>query len=56
VALGKSGAYRAPNALIEMGQGATLQGALYGQKVHLKKLASVTGQPALDLFVSLFLP
>ncbi len=60
VGLGKSGSflgtYLAPNALIEMGQGATLQGALVGQKVHLKKLASVTGQPALDLFVSLFLP
>ena len=59
VGLGKSGSflgtYLAPNAMIEMDQGATLQGALYGQKVHVKKLASVTGQPALDLFVSLFL-
>ena len=50
------GTFLAPDAHIDLGEGATLTGALYGKKVHIKKRVSVTGQPALDLFMSLFVP
>ena len=60
VVLGKSGSYLgtylAPDANVELGENATLQGARYGQKLIIKKSATITGEPALGLFVSLFLP
>ena len=60
VALGKAGSYLgtylAPDANVELGEEATLQGALYGQKLHIKKSSTITGEPALGRFISLFLP
>ena len=50
------GTYLAPDAIVELGENATLQGALYGQKLNINKGATVTGEPALGPFISLFLP
>jgi hypothetical protein len=50
------GTYLAPDATVELGEDATLQGALYGQKLNINKGATVTGEPALGPSLSLFLP
>lgn len=60
IALAKAGSflgtYVGPSAVTRLGEGATLHGALYGWKVIIKKDATLIGEPAVDLFVSQFLP
>ncbi|NOZ29289.1 MAG: DUF1349 domain-containing protein [Chloroflexi bacterium] len=59
VHLGQGGSYLgtflAPNADIDLYENAVLEGALYGQRVDIKRRADVIGKPALDVFVTLFL-
>jgi hypothetical protein len=43
------GTFLAPEANVMLEQDATLAGALYGEQVHVKKSAVVTGEPALAL-------
>jgi hypothetical protein len=45
------GTFIAPNAHIDMHQGAALAGMLYGRKVQLKRETSISPAPALDLFI-----
>ncbi len=58
VKLGKGGRFLgtfvAPDAHIDVGEGATVTGALHGRKVQLKKGASIIPAPAMDLFAELF--
>ena len=58
VKLGKNGAflgtYVAPAAHIDVHEGAGVTGALHGRQVQLKKNASVTAAPAIELFAELF--
>ena len=46
----------APEAHIDVHEDARVTGAVYGKKVQIKKNASILGDPALDLFIGLFLP
>jgi hypothetical protein len=48
------GTFVAPDGHIDVGEGAALSGALYGHKVELKKRATVEADPAIALFVDLF--
>ena len=58
VKLGKAGTFLgtfiAPEAHIDLHEGAELTGALHGRKVQIKKKAIVHGDPALDLLWDLF--
>lgn len=58
VDLGKEGfflgTFIAPRGDVELGERATLYGALYGEKVEFKKGALIVGVPARDLFARLF--
>jgi predicted acyltransferase (DUF342 family) len=60
VKLGKQGQYvgtfYAPNGHIDLEDEASLTGALYGEKVHVKKYASVTFAPAIDAYNDYFAP
>ena len=60
IKLGKDGTFLgtfiAPNAHIDQHEGATLTGALYGRKAQIKLNAIVTADPALSLFIDLFVP
>jgi hypothetical protein len=59
VKLGKDGIFLgtfiAPEAHIDLLEGATLTGALYGRKVQIKLKAVVIGEPALDPFIQAYL-
>jgi uncharacterized delta-60 repeat protein len=48
------GTYIAPQAHIDVHEGATVTGALYGENVQIKKGATVIANPALELFIDLF--
>lgn len=58
VKLKKEGAYIgtfiAPEGHIDLEDDATLTGGLYGEKVHIKKQATLTGAPAVALYLSIF--
>jgi hypothetical protein len=58
VKLGKDGTFLgtfiAPEANIDQHPGTELRGLLYGRQVQLQKDALVIGEPALDLFIDLF--
>jgi len=60
VKLGKGGIFLgtfiAPEAHIDLHEDAVLTGALYGEKVHLKKHSVVNPDPALALIAALFGP
>jgi hypothetical protein len=60
IALAKAGnflgTYVGPSAVVRLGEGANLRGALYGWKLVIKKNSTLIGEPALDLFVAQFLP
>ena len=60
VELGESGKYLgtflAPRAELHLGRGASLEGALYGRRVTVDDRAELVQNPALDVFISLFLP
>ena len=48
------GTFVAPHADIELDEGSTFTGALYGDKVKVKKDTSLSGAPAVALFVERF--
>ncbi len=48
------GTFVAPKGQISLHEGSTLTGAFYADKVELKKNTVVTPEPAIDLFVELF--
>lgn len=50
------GTFLAPDGDLKLGKWARLRGALYGRQANAKKGAEITGDPAVDLFVSVFLP
>jgi PKD repeat protein len=60
VELGEGGTYLgtflAPRAELHLGRGASLEGALYGRRVTVDDRAELVQNPALDVFISLFLP
>jgi CSLREA domain-containing protein len=60
IALAKAGnflgTYVGPSAVVRLGEGANLRGALFGRKLVIKKNSTLIGEPALDLFVAQFLP
>ena len=55
VKLGKDGSYLgtflAPEGHMDLKDDATLDGAMFGEKVHLKKRSKITGNPALGLLL-----
>jgi hypothetical protein len=50
------GTFLAPRAELHLGRGAFLEGALYGRRVTVDDRAELVQNPALDVFISLFLP
>ena len=50
------GTFLAPDGDLKLGKWAKLRGALYGRQANAKKGAEITGDPAIDVFVSLFVP
>lgn len=50
------GTYLGVGAQIEVSQGSSLEGALYGAKVAAKEGSSIIGEPALGVFASLSIP
>ena len=50
------GTFLAPDGDLKLGKWADLTGALYGRQANAKKGAEITAAPALDLFVSVFVP
>ncbi len=50
------GTFLAPAGDLKLGKWAELEGALYGRQANAKKGAEIIANPALELFVSLFLP
>ncbi len=50
------GTFLAPDGDLKLGKWAKLRGALYGRQANAKKGAEVTGDPAIDVFLSLFVP
>ena len=47
------GTYLAPYGELKLGEGARLEGALYGHKVKLEKESQIIGWPALEVFMAL---
>ncbi len=50
------GTYLAHQAEMELNRRSVLEGALYGNEIGLRQEATIIGNPALDLFISIFLP
>ncbi len=50
------GTFLAPRAELHLGRGASLEGALYARRVTVDDRAELVQNPALDVFISLFLP
>ncbi len=50
------GTFLAPDGDLKLGRWTVLEGALYGREANAKRGAEVRQRPALDVFVSLFLP
>jgi len=48
------GTFVVPGGHIDIGEDSTLTGALYGDKIEVKKRSAVTPDPAVALFVGLF--
>jgi hypothetical protein len=49
------GTFLAPNAHIDVHEGAVVTGALHGAKAQIKKDSIIHGDPAIELFIDLFL-
>jgi len=48
------GTFLAPDANVVLHDDAALTGALYGKRVDVMQRARITGRPALELFIALF--